>query len=759
MHKEASDSAKVNLFPNIILMKKFLFFTVVLPAFLFRSQPLQAQTEIAVHGSIFNTETGEPLPNAHIAVTATQTGSSSDSNGSFELRLKEGKTRIRVSSVGFGTREILLRVVDGQTDTVRIGLNPLKFEIGGVDVFGKQAFHAGDTSVNRVPLSFLPVLTRVTAAEIEKMGATTLVDAIRYVPGGWTETRGRKTKQFFAVRGQKYPYPDYSINGVWQKEFEETGYFLTALDIESVEIVRSGNALVKGLSGLTGVIDVKTKKPEKESFSLTAKYGEMNNHLSHLQYGNKLNKMVFTTSASLFGTSGIPGRKGKERIANFHGDIDWVLTPGMKLSAGVTWIQGLREFVNIVEPGAPNILNREEKFDPVRTLISYAKLNLTGKKGVLTEIQTNLTLRDAVSVSYNISQKSTTTTPEKDWEYGINFLHSQSLTSSNRLRFGALYNHWVAPKGKRYYTGRACDVHTWSAVFTDEQKAGNFMLDGGVRAIGGYIVEWGGFGIEGSAAGFQNVAPIVDQYAPPEWQAVGGVSFLPPARVSVHYHFAGGSVAPRKGSLLQSRETPAVEGRFQHDLGLRITTRNHAEFTVTGFYTLRNDAIDYSGKTLTADNGMVVELYENIDKQSYGLEMSAKAEIPLLHSSLFANALWMKGKKESAGEMVRDGQLPEIILNGGINFLHAGFDANFYVNYTGKYSNNRFVNPSWVKENGDFPLGDFVALDVTAGYTFEGKLRKRVFAEVKNLLNDHYMTVAGYPEPGRIFSSGFRIYF
>jgi len=119
----------------------------------------------------------------------------------------------------------------------------------------------------------------------------------------------------------------------------------------------------------------------------------------------------------------------------------------------------------------------------------------------------------------------------------------------------------------------------------------------------------------------------------------------------------------------------------------------------------------------------------------------------------------MKGKKESAGEMVRDGQLPEIILNGGINFLHAGFDANFYVNYTGKYSNNRFVNPSWVKENGDFPLGDFVALDVTAGYTFEGKLRKRVFAEVKNLLNDHYMTVAGYPEPGRIFSSGFRIYF
>lgn len=740
-------------------MMKYLFFTVVVLAFSLRSQPVLAQTGISVHGRVFNAETGEALPNAHIAVTATQTGTSSDSKGLFELRLDEGRTRIRISSVGFGASEILLRVVTGNSDTIQVGLTPQKFEIGGVDVFGRQAFHSGDTSVNRVPLSYLPVITRINASEIEKMGATTLVDALRYVPGGWTENRGRKTKQFFAVRGQKYPYPDYSINGVWQKEFEETGYFLTALDIESIEIVRSGNALVKGLSGLTGVIDVKTKKPEKESFSLTAKYGELNNHLSHLQYGNKLDRVAFTTSASLFGTSGIPGRKGKERIANFHGDLDWNLAPGMKLSAGATWIQGLREFVNIVEPGTPNILNREEKFDPVRTLISYAKLNLTGKGGSLTEIQANMTLRDAISVSYNIPQKSTTTTPEKDWEYGVNFLHSQSLTTSNRLRFGALYNHWVAPKGKRYYTGRPCDVHTWSGVITDEHEAGHFLVDAGVRFISGYIVEFGGFGIEGSATGFQNVAPIVNQYAPSEWQAVGGISYLPSARASFHYNFAGGSIAPRKGSILGSGETPDTEGRFQHDLGLRLISHNQDEITISGFFTQRINAIDYSGKSLTAENGTVVELYENLDKQSYGVEMSTKFNISVLHSSLFVNGLWMKGKKESEGSMVRDGQLPELILNGGIAFQHAGFDANIHTNYTGKYTNNRFVNPAWVKENGDFPLGDFIALDLTAGYTFTGKLRKRVFAEVRNLLDKKYMTVAGYPEPGRTFSTGFKLYF
>ncbi len=715
--------------------------------------------KIPVHGKVFNAETGEPLPNAHILIVSTQSGTSSGANGHFELRLEEGRIRIRISSVGFEVKETTIRVVPESSDTVRIGLMPQKFEIGGVDVFGKQVFHSGDSSINRVPLSYLPVITRVTSAEIEKMGAVTLIDAIRYVPGGWTENRGRKTKQFFAVRGQKYPYPDYSINGVWQKEFEETGYFLSALDIESVEIVRSGNALVKGLSGLTGVIDIKTKKPEKESFSLTAKYGELNHYNSHLQYGNKINGVAFTTSASLFGTSGIPGRKGKEQIANFHGDLDWELTPGMNLSAGATYIHGLREFVNIMEPGAPNILNREEKFDPVSTLLTYAKLNHTGKDGSLSEIQVNLSLRDAVSVIYNIPQKSTTTTPEKDWEYGANLLHSRSLTSSNKVRFGALYNHWVAPEGKRYYTGRACNTHTWSGVVTDEQKAGNFLFDAGVRYIGGYIVEWGGFGIEGSAAGFQNVAPVTNQYAPSEVQAVGGISFIRSARTSLHYNFAGGTIAPRKGSLLNDGGRPATEARFQHDLGLRLSSRNQDEFILTGFFTQRNDAIDYNGKTLTAENGMVVELYENLDKRSYGMEMSAKVQIPLIHSFLFANALWMKGEKESEGSMVRDGQLPEIILNGGINFLYARFDANLYTNYTGRYTNNRFVNPAWVKQNGDFPLGDFLALDFTAGYTFAGKLRKRVFAEVKNLLDKKYMTVAGYPEPGRLFSTGVKIYF
>ena len=49
--------------------------------------------------------------------------------------------------------------------------------------------------------------------EIEDLHAYSVVDAMKYVPGAWTETRGRKVKSFYSVRGQRYPYPGYLIDG------------------------------------------------------------------------------------------------------------------------------------------------------------------------------------------------------------------------------------------------------------------------------------------------------------------------------------------------------------------------------------------------------------------------------------------------------------------------------------------------------------------------------------------------------------------
>lgn len=736
--------------------KKFIKILILV----FLVQSLHSQELHNVEGRVYNIETGEPVSGASILVTKTLQGTSSGANGRFELRLPAGEYHIKVSSLGFSEKEFLLRVPSDNIEDTGIGLIGKKIEIEGVDVIGSLFIADRDTSINRVPVSILPAVTRISAIEIERQGAVTLTDAFKYVPGGWTETRGRKVKQFFSVRGQRYPYPDYSINGIWQKEFEETSYFFSALDVESVEIVRSSSALVKGLSGLTGVVDVRTKRPVGETISFSAKYGQQNNYVTNFRYGNKINDVTFNTSATLFGTDGPPGRNGKERIGNFHGDIDWEINSKLKLSAGTAYIGGSREFVSIIEAesSAPNLLGREEAFDPLRTSLNYAKLYYRGDDNSLTELQTSFSYRDAYYRRYDLPGQETG--QEKDWEYGFNLLHSRPLSSTNTLRLGVLYNHWEAPEGKRYYAGRACNVHTWSGVIASEQRAGKFLFDAGIRLISGYIVEFGDFGIEGGMpAVLLNAASIEDEIAPLEWQSVLGVSYIHSGALSFHYNFSGGTIAPRRGSLTDQGVTPENETRFQHDLGFRHITNNRNEITFSTFYAQRQDALELSGETVITGDDYLMELYENLDKRSYGVELSIKFNIPVIHSFLFANATLMRGENEIEGRMEKDDKLPNVILNTGVLFEHSGFDANLFVNYTGPYTNNRFVRGPWIAEHGDFPLGDFFSFDITAGYTFDRRFSTRVFAEVKNLLDQRYLTVAGYPDYGRLLFSGVRINF
>ncbi|MCY1719642.1 TonB-dependent receptor [Prolixibacteraceae bacterium Z1-6] len=738
------------------MTKRFLVLTVIWLACLL-TLPAYSQQLISIKGKIYDSETGDPIVGANILVGGTGKGASSNREGEFELKLSAGEYKLKITSVGFSAKEIKVNVPLANNKILRMALVHKKEEIEGVDVFGNFILSDRDTAINRISLSVLPAVTQISASDIEKQGAVTLTDALKYVPGGWTETRGRKSKQFFSVRGQKYPYPDYSINGIWQKEFEETAYFLSALNIESVEIVRSSSALLKGLSGLTGVIDVKTKKVERETVSLLTKYGENNNYVANLQYGNKIQDISFNTSAAFTGTDGIPGRGGKERISNFHGNVDWALTRKLSLEAGVTYITGLREFVGIVEPGNSKILNQEESFDPLKSLVTYAKLNYIGNSGSQTELQVNYTFRDAKYLNYNKQNETTSSHNDEDWEYGFNFLHSQPLSSSNTLRVGALYNHWVAPDGKRYYAGRRCDVQTVSGVIADEHKFGRLLLDAGFRLIGGHINEWGGFGIEGSASGLQKVEPIIDEPLPVEWQSAMGGSYILSKSSSLHYSFSGGTIAPRKGSLNEQGDIPQNEIRLQHDLGLRIRSQKQNEVKLSAFYTQRNNAIGLSGETITSENDLIVELYENRDKRSYGLELAMNQNIPVLHSSVFANTTFMKNERKVDNKMSDDEELPNVILNAGYLYQYSGVDLNLFVHYTGKYSNNRFVNPAWVAENGDYQLGDFVTADLNCGYTVSRKIPIRIFVEVKNIFDVRYETVAGYPDLGRLFQAGIRL--
>ena len=53
------------------------------------------------------------------------------------------------------------------------------------------------------PVSLVPSISKVNYKEIQKQGVITVVDALNYVPGGLTETRGRQVKQLTGVMGRQ----------------------------------------------------------------------------------------------------------------------------------------------------------------------------------------------------------------------------------------------------------------------------------------------------------------------------------------------------------------------------------------------------------------------------------------------------------------------------------------------------------------------------------------------------------------------------
>ena len=349
-----------------------------------------------------------------------------------------------------------------------------------------------------------------------------MIEALKYVPGGLIETRGRKVKQFFSVRGQKYPYPDYAINGIWQKEFRELPYFFSSSDIESIKIIRSSAALLTGLSGLAGVIDLQTREYDSLETSLELEYGSFESFHGQLSQGGKFGDFSYAAGAGYDRTSGPEEMHAEEKMMNIHGRFKWQPASSLFIAGNVFYMNGMRQLSKAVPPANQKYIGFIQTYDPLRTTLVNLKTYYRPATWASTELQLFYAGRKPVF----FDEVKDTRTKEYDFEWGLNLIQSLAVSDANTLRFGGLYNHWLAPDGKRFYAGRKCDTETISFVVTDEQQIGPAVIDAGIRWTRTFMNEYGAFNIEGSGGAFKSVDPIVDEWQPSVIQVNTGFRFI-----------------------------------------------------------------------------------------------------------------------------------------------------------------------------------------------------------------------------------------
>ena len=708
-------------------------------------------------GFVFNEENNEPVSDANVLVMPLNTGTVTDANGYFEIRnLKPGKYDISVSVVGFRKemRHVVIR--EGDSKYLKIYLQIENTNLSEVSVIGEGAEKRILDDVMVEPVSLKASSGTISKIDISKQGAVSLIDAMKFVPGALIETRGRKVKQFFSVRGQVYPYPTYSIDGVWQKEFYESAYFINADNIQEIRIDRSSSALLKSLSPLTGVVDVISRKFTSRETDISVKYGSLNTFNAGIVQGNSSEKFDYSTGLQFFGTNGPAGRNGHERIVNFNGDMSWRINEKVTTYFKVLYVDGTRELVQPVYPAAPKLINQKEKYAPLTTLLLSSRTEFKPKEKYTGELQVNYLYRNPKYYVENIKTGATDKYRELECGFTINQMNAWELGNSNVLRAGILADHWRAPEGKRYYHGNPANVFTWSAVVTDQQHWGKWLVDGGFRLTQEYYKEWGGFAIEGSGGKFVDVKPITNEWQSPVWQASVGTMRPVNVLLSFSANVSAGIVAPRTGAITSDGTRPENEKRTNVDLGMIKKFNNSGLLTVTGFLVSRVDAIDYSGETVEQDNGDIVELYKNEDKMNYGLEVQWSMPV-VSWMNIFANATAMKGEVRDSLDWIKDDEIPVFIGNVGANITKSQFDFNVYMNYTGRFYNDRFVDKQYLQQYGKAPLGNFFDVDMTTGYTLKRNKNIRFYIEINNLLNQKFETVAGYPDYGIIVSGGVKI--
>lgn len=600
------------------------------------------------------------------------------------------------------------------------------------------------------PFSLLPAISIVNIHQIQKQGAVNIIDAMAYVTGGLTETRGRQVKQFFSVRGQKYPYPDYALNGIWQQEFEELPYFISASDIEKIEIVRSSAALLTGLSGIEGLINISTREYTSPEMALELEYGSFNSLHSHLSGGSKIGRFAYAVGAGFDRTEGPDRKHAKEAMGTLYSRFNWQLSDRLNLLGNLYFLDGKRELTIAEPPADKRYIDMIQNFDPYWSVLSNVKMIYRPLKFISSELQLFYSYRNP---KFN-DEVTSISTNEKDIEWGLNFMQSVSVNRSNTLRAGGLYDHWLAPNGKRFYTGKKCNTETFSLVIVDEQRLGPVTLDAGFRWTRTYLIDYAAFNIQGEGGPFKSVTPVRDTWDPPTIQASFGASYHTPGALSFNFNSAVGQVKPREGTLDVNLKVPENEIRLKLDLGAVKKLGSTGKVSVSTFAVFQKNAIALSGTTYTdTAHSITRELYVNRDQNQIGVELEVVS--PRLLNSLapFFNISVMNSELRSDGVMVRNWENPVVITSGGVLFDKKNLDFNIFFKYVSSFENVRFAP----KAAGPQPLGDFFVIDCNAGYTFKCKIPARLYFRIRNLTDKRYSTVVGYPDFGRTLYLGIRL--
>lgn len=206
-----------------------------------------------VEGTVTDGQSGDPLPGVNVVVKGTTTGTSSDSEGSYELAVPSLQDTLVFSFIGYQTQEV---PISGRTNIdVELQLQAVTGEELVVTGYSSQSRRSITGSIESADVTELSK-SPGTSVEHKLQGQISGVDIkTSGAPGSQAQVRIRG----FGTIGSNDPL--YIIDGV------PTSSGLNELnpnDIESISVMKdASSASIYGARAANGVVVITTKKGER----------------------------------------------------------------------------------------------------------------------------------------------------------------------------------------------------------------------------------------------------------------------------------------------------------------------------------------------------------------------------------------------------------------------------------------------------------------------------------------------------------------
>ncbi|MCA0932921.1 TonB-dependent receptor [Lutimonas saemankumensis] len=241
---------------------------LILSAMLLWSSGMFAQTG-ELSGKVIDKEYNDVLPFANVIVKENGTGTTTDFEGAYSIKLEPGVYTVVFSFIGYETAEISEVVIkENEITEVNASIGPLSNELEEVVVKATTQENT-EASLLNVQKKSINLLDGISAQTFSKIGASNSAKAVKSVPG--VSVQGGK---YVYVRGLGDRYTKSILNGVDipgldpDRNTIQMDIFPTNI-LDNIQVVKSFTAdYPADFTG--GTVNIITKDfPNKEEYSVS----------------------------------------------------------------------------------------------------------------------------------------------------------------------------------------------------------------------------------------------------------------------------------------------------------------------------------------------------------------------------------------------------------------------------------------------------------------------------------------------------------